>query len=406
MDVAPGPVGSLPETGLGRGWESAAIVGITAVLLLFGLLTLYGATSVMAQSGDLLHYHYLTRQGAGVAIGLAAMLLCARIPTEWWQRLAGPMMAVSAILLIVIVLPFTQDIAPVVNGARRWLRIGVTIQPSDLAKLAVVVWTAALAVRKQPQFRSLRRGLAPFLAGWAVILVPVMLEPDFSTACVILAAGLLILFVGGARIGHFCFLALLVLPFAGAMFTKGYRETRWESLFLDPGVVPRGSGFQSYQSLIAMGSGGVAGVGFGKGHQKYGFLPEAHNDYIFAMIGEEWGFVGSVAVILAFVALIFIGFRVARSAKNLFSELLAVGVVSLVALQAFVHVGVALGVLPSTGLSLPFISFGRTNMIVLLAAVGILLAVAREAPEERSSRVGGTRGAAEGRSDRAVARAV
>lgn len=388
MDVAPGPAGSLPETGLGRGWEAAAIVGITTALLLFGLLTLYGATSVMAQRGDLLHYHYLTRQGAGVAIGLAAMALCARVPTEWWQALAAPMMAVSAALLIVVVLPFTEDIAPTVNGARRWLRVGVTIQPSDLAKLAMVVWTAALAVRKQPQFRSLRRGMAPFLAGWAVVLVPVMLEPDFSTACVILAASLLVLFAGGARIGHFCFLTVLALPFAGTLFTKGYRETRWATLFLDPGVAPQGS-FQSYQSLIAMGSGGVAGVGFGKGQQKYGFLPEAHNDYIFAMIGEEWGFAGSVAVILAFVAFVVIGFRVARSAKDLFSELLAVGVTSLVALQAFVHIGVALGVLPSTGLSLPFISFGRTNLIVLLAAVGILLAVAREAPDERAHRARG-----------------
>ncbi len=384
MDVAPGRAGlSLPETGLGRGWESAAILVITILLLAFGLLTLYGATSAMAQRNDLLHYHYVLRQGTGVALGLAAMLVCARVPTQWWSVLAAPMMIGSAALLVVLVLPFTEGIAPVINGARRWLRVGVTIQPSDLAKLALVVWTASLAVRKQLHFRGLRRGLAPFLAGWACILVPVALEPDFSTACVIAAAGLMVLFVAGTRIGHFFFLAVLALPFAGPLFTGGYRETRWQTLLLDPGVAPQGSAFQSYQSLIAMGSGGVAGVGFGKGHQKYGFLPEAHNDFIFAMIGEEWGFVGSVAVILAFVAFIFIGFRVARSARDLFSELLAVGISSLIGLQAFVHVGVALGALPSTGLSLPFISFGRTNVIVALAAVGILLAVAREAPEGR-----------------------
>lgn len=383
MDVAPGPSGSLPDTGLGRGWESAAILGITALLLAFGLLTLYGATSAMAQRNELLHYHYVLRQGTGVAIGLVAMLVCARVPTQWWSVLAGPMMIASAALLIVVILPFTEGIAPTINGARRWLRVGVTVQPSDLAKLALVIWTAALAVRKQPRFQSLRRGLAPFLAGWACILVPVALEPDFSTACVIAAAGLMVLFVGGARIGHFCFLAVLALPFAGPLFTGGYRESRWQTLLLDPGAVPQGSAFQSYQSLVAMGSGGIAGVGFGKGHQKFGFLPEAHNDFIFAMIGEEWGFVGSVAVILAFVAFVFIGFRVARSARDLFSELLAVGVSSLLGLQAFVHVGVALGALPSTGLALPFISFGRTNVIVALAAVGILLAVAREAPEGR-----------------------
>ena len=363
------------------------IMAITVALLLFGLLTLHSASSVMAERGDLPHYHYVARQGAGVLLGLVVMLAIARIPTEWLARLAPHMMIGSFLLLAVVVLPFTEAIAPEVNGARRWIRVlGVTVQPSDLAKIAVLVWTAALAVRKQHVIRKLGRGLMPFLVGWAVLVALVMLEPDTSTACLIAALGTVIVFAAGARIGHFILLGVFALPLLAPLLKAGYRAPRWESLFLDPGGVVEGSSFQSYQSLVAIGSGGVTGVGFGAGRQKFGFLPEAHNDFIFAMIGEEWGFVGAMVLILCYLALIAIAFRVARRARDLFGELLAVGAASLIGLQAFLHIGVGLGVFPATGLSLPFVSFGRTNLIAMLFAVGILLAVAREAPEGRSER--------------------
>lgn len=380
LDVAPKTRGSLPAAGLGHGWEAAIIVVLIGGLLIFGLLTLHSASSVMAQRVDLPHYHYVARQATGAAIGLAAMFVCARVPTEFWRRCAPHLMLGSLALLIIVILPFTHAIAPEVNGARRWLRVGVTVQPSDLAKLAVVVWTAALLVRKRDRMRNLRRGLAPFLVGWTLIVLPIVLEPDLSTACLIAATGVIVVFAGGARIGHFVFLALPLLPLAGSVFASGYRGARWKSLLLDPGAVTDGSAFQSYQSLVAIGSGGVTGVGFGEGRQKFGFLPEAHNDFIFSMVGEEWGFVGAAALILCFLTLIIVGFRIARLAGNLFSQLLAVGIVSLIGLQAFLHIGVGLGVFPATGLSLPFVSFGRTNLVVMLAAVGMLLAVAREAP--------------------------
>ncbi len=387
VDVANHVHRSLPETGLGRGWEGAMIMALTATLLLFGLLTLHSASAVMAERGDLPHYHYVLRQGAGVILGLAVMLVCARIPTEWWRRLSPHLMLGSVLLLVVVILPFTHAIAPEVNGARRWIRLpGVTVQPSDVAKIAVLVWTAALAVRKRHLLQKLRRGLAPFLVGWAVILVPIILEPDVSTACLIAALGAIIVFAAGARVGHFVLLGVLALPVAAPVLMAGYRGARWKSLLLDPGGPVEGTSFQSYQSLLAIGSGGVTGVGFGAGRQKFGFLPEAHNDFIFAMIGEEWGFVGALAVIICYLALIAIAFRVARRARDLFGELLAVGVASLIGLQAFLHIGVGLGVFPATGLSLPFVSFGRTNVIAMLAAVGILLAVAREAPEGRLER--------------------
>ena len=363
------------------------IMAITVALLLFGLLTLHSASSVMAERGDLPHYHYVARQGAGVLLGLAAMFACARIPTAWLARLAPHLMIGSLVLLTVVVLPFTDTIAPEVNGARRWIRLpGVTVQPSDLAKLAVLVWTAALAVRKRHLIHRLGRGLAPFLVGWAAIVGLILLEPDTSTACLIAALGIAIVFAAGARIGHFALLGVIALPILAPILMAGYRAARWESLFLDPGGVVDGSSFQSYQSLVAIGSGGVTGVGFGAGRQKFGFLPEAHNDFIFAMIGEEWGFVGVLVLVLCYLALIAIAFRVARRARDFFGELLAVGVASLIGLQAFLHIGVGLGVFPATGLSLPFVSFGRTNLIAMLAAVGILLSVAREAPEGRFER--------------------
>ena len=379
-------VRSFPETGLGRGWESTAVILLSGFLLVAGLLTLHSGSSVMAERNDLAHYTFVTRQAAGIAVGLVALVICARLPTSWWKTLAWPVLIGTWFLLVLIILPFTEAIAPEINGARRWLRVGFSIQPSDLAKIAIIVWTAALAVRKQGSFTSLRRGMGPFLVVWAALLLPIAAEPDFSTTALVGLLGATVLFSAGARIGHFLLLGLMMSPVLYLKLSTGYRGARWSSLFLNPGDAPTGAGFQSYQSLIAVGSGGLTGLGFGEGQQKYGFLPEAHNDFIFAMIGEEWGFVGVLFVILAYTGLILVGFRIARRAKDLMGEFLAIGVTSMIALQAFFHMGVALGALPPTGLALPLMSYGRSNMLVTLAALGILLAVAREAPEGRSGR--------------------
>ena len=384
-DLAPNAA-SFPDTGLGRGWESNAVVMICTFLLLAGLLTLHSGSSVMAERSGFPHYYFVLRQGTGIALGLVAMAVCAKLPTSWWKRLAWPMAAITWVLLIVLILPFTHGIAPETNGARRWLKLGFSIQPSDIAKITMIVWTAALAVRKQGSFRSLRSGVGPFAAVWALLLIPVALEPDFSTTALIGMLGAVILFVAGARLGHFVLMGLCMAPLLVWKLGIGYRADRWDSLLLDPGAAPTGSAFQSYQSLIALGSGGVGGVGFGEGRQKFGFLPEAHNDFIFSMIGEEWGLLGVLFVVASYVALVLVGFRIARRAKDLFGEFLAVGVTSLIALQAFLHMGVGLGVLPPTGLALPLVSYGRSNMLVMMASVGILLAVAREAPEGRSGR--------------------
>ncbi len=376
LNVAPaGPV-SLPDTGLGRGWEPAVLMGVTLTLFAFGLVTLYSASQVLAVRAGVPDYYFVVKQAVGGALGLGGMVVVSRVPYHWWRPLAWPFLVLTWVLLLILILPGTEGIAPRINGARRWIQVGVTLQPSDLAKMALVIWTAALAVKKQAQFRSLRKGLLPFLLVWGVVLLPIALEPDFSTACLMGLLVGMIVFVAGGRIGHFLFLGLLLLPFVWWQLGVGFRLQRLMT-FLNPSADPTGAGFQVNQSLIAIGSGGLTGVGFGEGRQKYGFLPEPHNDFIFAMIGEEWGLLGIFFVVSLYLTLILVGFRIARRAQDLFGELLAVGFTSLIAIHAILHMSVGLSLVPTTGLALPFISFGRSNLLVTMASVGILMAVAR-----------------------------
>ena len=385
LDVAPaGPVG-LPDAGLGRGWEPVAVVLLTLLLLAFGLVTLYSASSVLALRQGLPDTYFALRQAGGALLGMGFLTVCALIPYRRWARWAWPFMWVSFALLLIIVLPGTEAIAPEVNGARRWLRIGISLQPSELAKVALIVWTAAIAVKKQEHFRSLTSGLGPFFVIWTLLILPVILQPNLSTALIMAALGLLIVFAAGARVAHFLFLGLLAVPLVREQLDVGFRAER-VAAFLDPASDPAGAGFQLQQSLVALGSGGPTGVGFGEGRQKFGFLPEAHNDFIFAMIGEEWGLVGVALLVATYLALILVGFRIAARAPDLFGELLAVGITSLVALQALLHMGVGLGLLPTTGVALPLFSYGRSGLLATLAALGILVAVARAEPGERWAR--------------------
>jgi cell division protein FtsW len=295
-------------------------------------------------------------------------------------------MVVSLVGLLTLVLPWTVGIAPEINGARRWLRLGgVTIQPSEVAKIAVIIWTAAMAVKKAPQFQSLTKGLGPFFAVWGLTIWLILLEPDLSTAALIGLTGALIVFAAGARISHFAFLALLIAPFIRSQFAVGFRSDRIAS-FLNPALDPMGAGFQVHQSLLALGSGGLSGVGIGEGRQKFGFLPEAHNDFIFAMVGEEWGLLGVGLLLLLYAAIVLVCFRIAGRAPALFGQLLAIGFTNLIALQAILHMGVGLALLPPTGLSLPLVSYGRSNLVITLIALGILISVARAGPGGKAAR--------------------
>lgn len=387
MDIAPARPVRLPDSGLGSGWEAAAVMGLTLLILSFGFVTLYSASAVHALRQDLPDTYYLLRQLGGAACGLALLVVCALTPYRLWATVAWPLLGVTVIALVVLVLPWTESIAPEIKGARRWLVFpGGSVQPSEIAKIAIVAWTAALAVRKVEHFPSLRRGLLPFFAVWGVVLFLIAKEPDLSTAVVVGLLGVIVVFAAGARVAHFIFLAVLVVPVLKMQLAVGFRAERIEA-FLNPMVDPAGAGFQVRQSLLALGSGGLSGVGIGEGRQKFGFLPEAHNDFIFAMIGEEWGLIGVVVLVTLYVSVVLVGFRIASRAPDLFGELMAIGFASLIAVQAILHMAVGLALAPTTGLALPLVSYGRSNLIVTLIAMGILMSIARATPGGKAARV-------------------
>lgn len=363
---------------LGNGWESGAVLALAVILVSMGLVVLYSASSVMAQSQGLPPHHYLLRQMSGAVLGLVVLLAAAALDYRRLRDMAWPLLGLVLVMLFVMVLPAAESIAPEANGARRWLLLGpVAVQPSEMAKLVVIVWTAALVVKKQDRLRSLSRGLTPFLIVWSAMAILILLQPDLSTALLLLGLAGLVAYAGGARPAHFLVMAAVSLPFVWSQMTRvAYRMERVVA-FLDPRADVVDLGYQINQSLIALGSGGVVGRGFGRGQQKFGFLPEPHNDFILAMVGEELGFLGVATVIVLFVAFALVGYRIARGATDLFGFLLALGVTNLIVIQGFLHVGVNLAVLPATGITLPFISYGRSSLIVSLAAAGILMSIGR-----------------------------
>lgn len=363
---------------LGTGWEAPALLLLTVALLSFGLVSVYSASAVLAQSKGVADYHFLVRQMSAAAVGLVALAIAAQVDYRRLRMLAWPILLVTIALLIVVIMPGTEAIAPRLNGARRWINFGpAQIQPSEVAKLSLIIWTAALAVKKQDKLASLSRGLLPFLAVWGLVLLLIFMEPNLSAACLVLLLAALVAFAGGARIGHFILLALIGLPILWAQVeTVAYRMKRIAA-YLDPSLDPAGVSYQINQAMIAIGSGGLWGRGFGHGLQKFGYLPEPHNDFILAMIGEEWGFAGVLAIIIAFAAFALIGYRIAKQAEDLFGFLLAVGLTNLIVVQGLLHIAVNMAVVPTTGFTLPFVSYGGSSVLICLTAVGILVSVAR-----------------------------
>ncbi len=361
----------------GAAWEGRTLLILTLVLVMFGLLSVYSASSFMAQAEGHPDSYYLVNQATRVAIGLVALWLTSLIDYRVYRRLAWPLLVTAALLLLILLLPVGDALAPPVNGARRWLDVGVTFQPSEVAKLAVIVWTAALAVRKQDRLRSLRKGLLPFLVIVGPICLLILAEPHFSAALLTATVAATLIFCAGGRVGHFAFLGLLSLPVLwDQVMNTGYRTNRVMA-FLNPSTTASDIGYQLNQSLIAVGSGGLFGVGYGKSTQKLFYLPEPHNDFIFSIIAEEWGLVGAGILILLFAGWVLIGLRIADAAPDLFGRLVAIGITMLIGVGAFAHVGVAIGLLPTTGVNLPFVSAGGTNLVLALGATGILLNIAR-----------------------------
>ncbi len=355
------------------GWEARLMLIITGVLVVFGLVSVYAASSALLRGGQPIGMSLALDQAIGAAVGFLLLIVVWRFDVERLQRLAWPLMLATLAMLIVLLLPFTHAIAPRINGSRRGLKLGVSFQISEFAKLVVVIWTAMLCAKKAKELRRFHRGLLPVLTVILPMALLVLAEPDLSTAVVLVFLAMIVLFAAGARIGHFILLGLIAIP---VVFDRiqhvQYRLLRMTA-FLDPGADRLSSGYQINQSLIGLGSGKLLGVGFGQGQQKLGFLPYPYSDFIFATIGEEWGFVGVVILVVMYSAWLYLALRLARNTNDPFLQYLGVGLAALVGVDAFLHMGVGLALVPTTGLVLPFISYGRSSLIVALVATGLLL---------------------------------
>jgi cell division protein FtsW len=372
--------GAAAPSRVGTGWEPAALLLLTVMLLSFGIVSVYSASSVLAQGRGLPDYYYVVRQVTGAFMGFVLLVLMAYLDYRRLRIFAWPILLLVIAALVATLVPGAHS--RVVNGGRRWLEAGpIVVQPSELAKIALIIWTAALTVKKQDRLTSLSRGLLPFLFVWGIVVLLIFMQPSMSAAVIVMLLASLVVFAGGARIGHFILLAIIGLPLLWSQIAAAAYRGRRMAAFFDPAHDPANVSYQITQALIAIGSGGIFGRGFGHGAQKFGYLPEPHNDFIFAMIGEEWGFIGLLAIISMFTAFALIGFRIARHAPDLFGFLLAIGMTNLIAVQAMLHIMVNLALVPTTGVTLPFVSYGRTSLLVCLAGVGILINIARRTSE-------------------------
>lgn len=382
------PSAAVPVAGVRERWrmggEARALMFVTACLLSFGLAVLYSASALAVLHGQAYDSYFFTRQLTGVAAGGIIFAMAAKLDVEFWRKLAWPLMIVSIVLMLITVLPFTLDLAPVKGGSRRFLR-GGSIQPSEFAKLAVIVWTSMLLVKKGDAVRRLGKGMLPFLLVVGLLSVLAALEPDWSVAATFCLLMALLMFVAGARVAHFVFLGALALPLLiQQAMDKPYVRARVESFWSNETSQQASSktvskvSDQQRQALIAVGSGRVFGVGFGEGNQQRGWTPLAYNDFIASVVGEEFGFVGITAMVLAFAGYGWLGFRIARKARTPFCTLVAVGLTFTTVFTAFVHIGVSIGLLPTTGLTLPFVSYGRSNLVLTLLMTGMLVNIGSE----------------------------
>jgi cell division protein FtsW len=374
--------------------EYHLLVLVTLALVAFGLVMVYSASSARAMlaAGD--PAFYLKRQAVNALVGLTALVVLSRLDLRVPRRLAGPLLAGSVSLLVAVLVVGTS-----VKGAKRWISVsGFEFQPSELAKLALALWVAAFLASRSPP-RSLAELVRPIGLVAGLVCALVLVEPDLGTAiavaimvaAILVVAGTPLRVLGGAG-------ALGVAAVLAAIWIEPYRRTRLLS-FLDPWSDAEGAGFQTVQAMIALGSGGLFGVGLGESVQKANYLPEAATDMIFAIVGEELGLVGGAAVIAAFAVFGYAGFNVALRTADPFKKYLAAGLTSLVCGQAAVNLCAVLGLAPLTGIPLPFVSYGGSSLVVALGSVGILLNIAvndgadQALVPDRGRRNGGSRAA-------------
>ena len=346
---------------------------IVLILAGVGIIFVYSSSAIIAN--DELHdsYYYLKRQIVWFIIGIILMRIFMNAEYDRLRK-SGPLLLLVSIALLVLVL--VPGIGKTIGGATRWIKISsFTLQPSELAKLACILYAADSLTRKQAVIGNFFRSLLPHLIIIGALFALLLLQPDFGTAIVIFCVIFVMCFISGIRLTHLFLPVLIALPFICVLVTKvGYRHKRILA-FIDPWKYEKGSGFQIIQSFIALGSGGLFGSGLTESKQKLFFLPNPFTDFIFAVIGEELGFIGVCLIILLFIVLLYKGMNIALQSKDMFYKLLAVGVTSLIGIEAIINIGVNVGLLPTKGTTLPFISYGGSSLIFKFACIGILLNV-------------------------------
>ena len=370
------------EAGQSRERRVALILIPVAMLVIVGLGAILSASSVVAirETGD--HLYYFKRQVMWVAIGVGALLVTMRIPYRWYGRYAVALYALAiAGLVLTLIIGIER------GGARRWLELGpITLQAAEFAKFATVTVLAAVLTRKQRWLAHLPHFVWPVSVILGIVGVLLLAQPDFGTFILIVAAAFAVMIASAAPLRYVIGLWALGVTMASALaFALPYRRARLVS-FLDPMADPLGAGHQAVQSMVALGTGGWLGVGLGASRARWSFLPNAHTDFIFSIVAEETGLAGSLVIVLLFAILVVVGVRVALAAPDTFGRLLAMGIVAWISFQALINIGGVTAILPITGVPLPFVSSGGSAMIISLAAVGVLINIARSSGEGNTAR--------------------
>jgi cell division protein FtsW len=348
---------------------------VTFTLLALGLIMVYSASAVWADYKFDDSFFFAKRQMLFAGVGIIAMFFIMNVDYWTWRNFAKVILIVCFVLLVLVLIP---GIGNVRNGSRSWIGVGAfSIQPSEFMKLAMIAFLAKYLSENQRNITSLKKGLIPSLGLVFLAFGMIMLQPDLGTGTVMVGTCIVMIFVAGARISHFVGLGVIgLLGFVGLIISAPYRIQRITS-FLDPWSDPQNSGFQIIQSLYAIGPGGLFGLGLGQSRQKFFYLPEPQTDFIFAILAEELGFIGGSFVLLLFALLLWRGIRIALGAPDLFGSFLAVGIIAMIAIQVMINIGVVTGLMPVTGITLPFLSYGGSSLTLMLLAIGVLLNISR-----------------------------
>ncbi|MGE6258658.1 stage V sporulation protein E [Heyndrickxia sporothermodurans] len=351
------------------------LIIVTLTLLTVGLIMVYSASAIWANYKFHDSFFFAKRQLLFAGVGVIAMFFIMNVDYWTWRSWAKILLIICFVLLVLVLIP---GIGMERNGSRSWIGVGAfSIQPSEFIKLAMIAFLAKFLSEQQKYITTLKKGLVPSLSLVFLAFGMIMLQPDLGTGTVMLGTCVIMIFISGARIFHFVVLGLLgVAGFVALILSAPYRMARITS-FLDPWQDPQGTGFQIIQSLFAIGPGGLFGLGLGESRQKFFYLPEPQTDFIFAILSEELGFIGGTFVLLLFSLLLWRGIRIALGAPDLYGSFLAVGIISMIAIQVMINIGVVTGLMPVTGITLPFLSYGGSSLTLMLMAVGVLLNISR-----------------------------